>query len=266
MGERMSARAAVLVLGCLLAAAPSARAEAVKMTVDPLSDGIFLGTGIVLAGASELLLPLLPPLSTPSADITQVNWVDRSLMFPYSPGLDVTSTVLEYTTVVLPGVLGFFVQPSDLIPMGVVYAESLSMAIVAKNVFKYLLPRDRPYVYLGGAPGVAATEDDQSFPSGHATMVFAAATAGVMLFAAYFPDSSWFWPFTAGSYALAVTTASLRVASGMHFLTDVVAGAALGSLCGYLVPLLHEKRQAKAADAGFDFQLGPAGMLVSWRY
>jgi len=38
---------------------------------------------------------------------------------------------------------------------------------------------------------------------------------------------------------LAVVAASLRVLSGMHFMTDVLAGAAIGSLIGVLLPLAH---------------------------
>ena len=40
-------------------------------------------------------------------------------------------------------------------------------------------------------------------------------------------------------YAGAVGVAALRVAAGKHFPTDVVAGAALGSAVGWLVPTIH---------------------------
>jgi membrane-associated phospholipid phosphatase len=261
-------RASALVLCCALAvSAPSVQAQATRLTVDPLTDGIVLGSGLVFAAASEFLLPLLPPITTLApADLAQVNGLDRAMMAPYSAGLDITSSVLQYSSAALPLVLAFFVPQDDLIPMGVVYLESLSFAVGAKNVLKYLLPRWRPYVYLGGAAGVAATDDDQSFPSGHATVAFAAAGAGVSLFAASLPDSPWFWPFTAGAYSLAILTASFRVASGMHFFTDVLAGAALGSLCGYLVPFLHEQSTAREGGSRLSFDFGPAGMMVSLSY
>ena len=40
-------------------------------------------------------------------------------------------------------------------------------------------------------------------------------------------------------FAAAATTAALRVAAHRHFPTDVVAGAALGTAVGWVVPLLH---------------------------
>jgi membrane-associated phospholipid phosphatase len=261
-------RATALVLGCALAiAAPCVQAQNTHLTVDPLTDGIVLGSALVFAAASEFLLPLLPPVTTLApADLTQVNGMDRGLMASYSAGLDISSSILQYATAALPLALAFFVPREDLIPMGVVYLESLSFAVGTKNILKFFLPRWRPYVYLGGAAGVSSAEDRQAFPSGHATVAFAAAGAGVSLFAVSFPDSPWFWPFTAGCYTLAVLTASFRVASGMHFLTDVVTGAALGSLCGYLVPFLHERSSAGEGGTRLSFDFGPTGMLVRYAY
>lgn len=256
----------MLVFACALVMSPGP-ARATGLKVDVVTDGIVLGSSLVFAAASEVLLPMLPPVVTLGpADVTEVNGLDRALMYPYSKALDVTSTILQYTTAALPGVLGFFVPTGDIIPMGVVYLESLSFAFGVKNILKYFLPRDRPYVYFDGASGVAASEDNQSFPSGHATMAFAAAAAGVSLFAAYFPDSPYFWPFTASCYGLAILTASFRVASGTHFFTDVAAGAAIGSLCGYLVPLLHEKDSTRESDSRLSFDFGPAGMLIRYAY
>jgi len=150
--------------------------------------------------------------------------------------------------------------------MGIIYGQAISYAFAVKNVLKYLLPRYRPYVYNGGAPGVDSTEDDQSFPSGHATVVFAAATAGVTIYAMMFPGSPWFVPFTIASYGMAVLTASFRVASGMHFVTDVVAGAALGSAFGYLVPLLHRQRPSGGSVTGLSLETTGPEVLIRYRY
>jgi len=55
-----------------------------------------------------------------------------------------------------------------------------------------------------------------------------------------YPDSKargWVW---GGCLAAASTTAWLRYAAGRHFPTDILAGAAIGSLAGWLVPRWHE--------------------------
>lgn len=232
-------------------------------------DGPLLGAGIVYAGIGELLLPRLPPPWGPlgPADISQVNQFDRSAMFAYSHPLDLASTILEFSAAGLPAVFTLIVDPGDFLPLAVVYGEAISLAVGTKNLLNYLIPRYRPYMYEGGAPGVDPIEDDRSFPSGHTTVVFAAATAGVTLFAMYAPDSPYFIPYTVISYGLAATTASFRVLSGMHFTTDVITGAVLGSLFGFLVPYLHEKvSSTKETRSGFRVDVRGDGVLLGWSY
>jgi undecaprenyl-diphosphatase len=71
-------------------------------------------------------------------------------------------------------------------------------------------------------------------------MAFAAAAFGVTVAALDLPSGSpWFLPFAATEVSLAVLTASFRVFSGTHFMTDVIAGAALGTAIGIALPLIH---------------------------
>lgn len=71
--------------------------------------------------------------------------------------------------------------------------------------------------------------DRHSFPSGHAARSFMGAE---LLREAYGP-----WIGTAG-YAVALTTAYLRIAADRHSLTDLVAGAGVGILSARLAVLL----------------------------
>jgi undecaprenyl-diphosphatase len=81
-----------------------------------------------------------------------------------------------------------------------------------------------------------------SFFSGHTSLAFSMATAYSYLFARRHPDSPLVVPVWLGAHLLAGTTAVLRVEAGQHFWTDVLAGAAVGSAIGYLVPWLHTRR------------------------
>jgi undecaprenyl-diphosphatase len=66
--------------------------------------------------------------------------------------------------------------------------------------------------------------DQFSFPSGHTITAFAMATS-----------LSVFYPaMLLGLLFCALSVAASRIVLGMHFLTDVIAGAALGGLLGYL--------------------------------
>ncbi len=66
--------------------------------------------------------------------------------------------------------------------------------------------------------------DQFSFPSGHTISAFAIVTPLMQMYPAYTPE----FGFVAGSIAAS------RIILGMHFLSDVIAGAAVGSILGYL--------------------------------
>jgi len=57
------------------------------------------------------------------------------------------------------------------------------------------------------------------------------------------PDSSWKVPLCAAAYTLAAGVGIGRIFSGNHFMSDVLAGAAIGSLYGYLIPRLHLRKK-----------------------
>lgn len=88
-------------------------------------------------------------------------------------------------------------------------------------LYKYLksrLVRERPYISLAGIiPGTRAL-DRYSFPSGHTLHAVSFTT----LIVASFPELAWLCiPF-------ATLVAMSRVLLGLHYPTDVVAGAAIG--------------------------------------
>lgn len=66
--------------------------------------------------------------------------------------------------------------------------------------------------------------DQFSFPSGHTTTAFAVAVPLGDLYSAWAP----------AMYFIAISIALSRVVLGMHFLSDVIAGAVIGGLLGYV--------------------------------
>ena len=225
----------VVLIFALLAAVPSHAQLSVGLGTD----------GIALAGSASLAaFSLALPASTEAMPVSlgAVNSFDRLVVLPYSRPLDVASDVATYASLLLPVALGILVPQDQVMALGVVYAEVMSEAFFAKNAGKYLVHRVRPWLYRvedgGSSPDV--WEGNDSFPSGHATLAFAAAAFGVVTAWLELPGTSpWRTPLMATEAGLAVVAASLRVLSGMHFMTDVLAGAAIGSLIGVLLPLAH---------------------------
>ncbi len=98
------------------------------------------------------------------------------------------------------------------------------LAIGLNYGVKLLAKRPRPV--LEGLPPLGGAPSSLSFPSAHATSSFAVATAMTRV-----------EPLGALAFVLAVALALGRPYLGMHYPSDVLAGAAIGVVLGVLVPL-----------------------------
>ena len=233
------ARLSALLGMLLLCALPAAQAQ----TPGLVPNGLALAGDLFLAGFSQVL-----PMATHTgpADPSDVNAFDRLLFFSYSRGFDIASDITEYTTLAIPLVFSLLLSLDQASAVGFVYAEALSLALFAKNAGKFLVPRVRPWAYFAADTGRMPKEPggDDSFPSGHASMSFAAASFSVSVFSYYSSSQpgwpEWRVPFAVLNYGLAAATAVFRVFAGMHFTTDIIAGAVLGAFIGSAVTLARE--------------------------
>jgi YegS/Rv2252/BmrU family lipid kinase len=108
----------------------------------------------------------------------------------------------------------------------VLWATMLTVNYPLKSIFR----RRRPFIAFVRARVLGPKPKDFSFPSGHT----AAAFAGALLFGAHMP----LW--SPGFYGLAVVVGFARVYLGVHYPSDVLIGAVVGTvLAGTYLALLR---------------------------
>lgn len=221
---------------------------------------------ITVAGAVGSLVPLI---FASQLGPSQCRWCGGPLGEPVNPVDDwfhqrLTGSVLSVGTAnafssvlaygVLPaGALGaalFATGPDATAGAGlrnvVIVAESVAVAGTLTNGLKLATARQRPSVHYGNAT-MFASDANQSFPSGHTTIAAAVGTSAAMLATLErSPTAPWLWGATG---VLTAATGTLRMVSENHYLTDVLAGAAIGAGCGVLFPLLHRRGSLLGGNA-----------------
>ncbi len=222
-----------------------------------------LGVAALGIFASPFLVENIPDHVPADLRKNDVNAFDRSLMFSYNETLDKISDYGVYALLALPliSLTGNIKDKNALLTYGIMYGEAFALTFGTKDLLKNAIIRYRPYMYSGGIPGGLADDYYNSFPSGSTALAFLSAGFLSATFSAEYPDSKWKIPVIAGTLAAGIGAA--RIVSGSHFLTDVFAGAAIGSLYGWLVPLLHKKENA---DNNISLHLTGKGFAVGMKF
>lgn len=108
---------------------------------------------------------------------------------------------------------------------GALALTAMALGLLVTNItIKPLVERARPWTVWPIEP-LVTEKDPHSFPSGHTCAAFAAG----MIWLRTLP---WKWGRIAAA-ALAVCMGLSRLYVGVHYPTDVLAGALIGSLCAW---------------------------------
>ena len=147
--------------------------------------------------------------------------------------------------------------------MALIDLETLAVSGALQGATNVFVSRERPYGRNCGTSELPSDALDctgsihyRSFFSGHAAFSF---TGAALICIHHFENDLIGAPWDAlscvGGYAVAATTATFRVVSDVHYASDVLTGALLGTLVGYGVPLLHYRNVIKPEAASTSLQL-----------
>ncbi len=129
---------------------------------------------------------------------------------------------------------GYLKHDNSLVRNAATDLASLAVSGGISLILKYAINRDRPFVTY---PDITkkSVAGSPSFPSGHTSSAFATATSVSLAY----PK----WYVIAPSFAWAGTVGYSRLHLGVHYPSDVLAGALIGSGCAYLTFKINQKLQ-----------------------
>lgn len=151
----------------------------------------------------------------------------------------------NYSFIVMSGFLvhGLLAKNNRSISTALLTIESFALSSLVTRIPKTLVGRERPNNAAGDGPfAIKGPFKGASFPSGHATAAFSIAS----VIATQYRDTKWV-PVLA--YSVATMVGLSRIYDNQHWLSDVVAGAAIGTLVGNLVS--HRSSNSRLAIIPF---------------
>jgi membrane-associated phospholipid phosphatase len=244
-------RALALALAVPLAASAAAPVE---LHGDPATDLAVTATAAAAVVASELAKPALAPERCRWCEPGPVDEAAREALVWRAP-----ARARRASDVLAFGVLPAGVALHQLLAArhagdagegleDLLYvAQATAITAGLTQVAKYTAGRQRPLAYHAEPGRAHDPDDDLSFFSGHTSVAFALATsAGTVSSLRGYPSAPWVW---AGGLGFAAAIGWLRMAGDAHWLTDVLAGAAVGTAVGIAVPRLAHGPKPGAASA-----------------
>lgn len=195
--------------------------------------------------AAMLVLPATQASAQP-IDVRVARWSQQASL-QNSTALDRTLTTAEWLAV--PGAITVpaltwatarLTHHDGLSDAALRTEGSVVASAIVTGVLKRTFGRARPYVVhdsdasdfsVGGR--THGGEDYRSFPSGHATQAFAAATAVMLETRRRAPDQ--LHTVTPIAYGIATLAGGARVYHDKHWLSDVLAGAVIGTVTAHIV-------------------------------
>lgn len=153
----------------------------------------------------------------------KVNSWDGNFVRNYNKIISRTEPYVAVGVPVAMALAAWIKNDKDLLKDAVYVGTSVAGTFVVTYGMKYLVDRQRPYDRYPDRVHAYSHESSPSFPSGHTATAFALATS----LSVKYPK----WYVIAPSALWACSVGVSRMNEGVHYPSDVLAGAAIGAGC-----------------------------------
>lgn len=166
-------------------------------------------------------------LPAQNADINTLKTINSWHVHGLSRGLSESGIILPVGIPTAMGIYALIKKDRPMLKDAVYLGTSVIEAVGITYAAKHIIGRERPFVkypdkiHAYGAPDA----DSPSFPSGHTAATFSLATS----LSITYPK----WYVIAPSAVWACGVGFARMNQGVHYPSDVVAGAAIGIGCAF---------------------------------
>lgn len=195
-----------------------------------------------------------------SLKISDLDWLDRWAVHPYSHSIDQASYLPFYVAIPAPLIV-FGIDSrmrKDYWKLTYLYGEAMILTGVLYTSAVHWVSRLRPLTYESSSPIAECTSSNSrnSFFAGHVALVGTSFFFIAQAYADYHPESHYKWAFYTGAAVITGLTGYLRNRAGEHFPTDVALGSVVGVASGLLTPMLHRVNPVKKLSL---LPFGPGG-------
>jgi len=152
-----------------------------------------------------------------------INGWDSQFMHDYSKFISKTEPYVALGVPTVMGIIGLIKKDQQLQKDAIYIGASVVGSFAFSIGMKYIFNRTRPYEAWPELISPRSTEVDPSFPSGHTASAFALVTSLCIKY----PK----WYVIAPSAVYGISVGISRMHEGVHYPTDVMAGALIGAGC-----------------------------------
>ncbi len=174
------------------------------------------------------------PLYAQNADISLLRSINLNRDKSLDPSFDFITNSVNPVVIAVPIIsfaAGCIAHDSALRKRGLYIGESLIVSAFVSTALKYSVQRPRPFVTY---PDIEkqSSGGSYSFPSGHTSAAFSLATSVSIAWPR--------WYVVVPTYAWAAGVGYSRMHLGVHYPSDVLAGALVGSAAALLTHRLNK--------------------------